>query len=535
MVCRLLSAIVLVVALSGCAKRETMVQAANRRGILLIGNKDEPADLDPNINEAITTSRILSALFEPLVHYSADGQSIVPAGAASWEIAGDGLTYTFHLRPDAKWSNGAPVTAMDYRDSFLRVIDPKVSAINASYLFSVVGAEDYLTGRLTDPHRVGVEAPDALTLVLRLRYPADYLLKTLTQDPFEPVYLPDLDAHGGRRQRGGPWERPGVLVSNGPFQLAEWKANAYVRVTRNPHYWDAAHVRLNEVRFFPTDDENAEERAFRAGQLHVTYRLPKTKVEGYAAEHPDEVHLVPKLRVDYLSFNVQAAPLSDPRVRRALSLAVDRNRLVHAALGRLGEPAATFVRPGTGGFQPTPRFRFDAAAARAQLAAAGFPGGHGFPNLEFALNGTSGVTLAVAEALQQMWHDVLNVDVHLRPMEFKVYLSVVRDHTFQVLLEGFSPFPDPHDLLAFGVTDDPNNDAGARNPAYDAAFQAADRTVDPARRLQAFDGLEALNAEQVYYAPLFFENQAVLVAPSVRGWRDHPLGDLNWHELFVQP
>jgi len=520
---------------AGCAKRVTMVEQANRDQVLLLGNKDEPADLDPNVNEAISTTRILGALFEPLVRYSDDGQSVVPAVAASWEASADGLTYSFHLRPDARWSNGRPVTAPDFRDSFLRVLDPKVSSVNASYAFAIVGAEDFLAGRLTDPRAVGIEAAGPYLLVLHLRFPAPYLLETLTSDPFYPVFLADLDAHGGRRQRGGPWERPGVLVSNGPFELAEWKANAFVRVTANPHYWDAAHVRVREVRFFPTDDENAEERSFRAGQLHVTYRLPKTKVPAYASEHPEEFHIAQKLRVDFLTFNVIAGPFLDPRVRRAFSLAVDRDRLVKAALGRLATPAATFVRPGTGGFQPTPRFHHDAAAARAELAAAGFPGGKGFPSVELALNGTTGVTLAVAEVVQQMWRETLGVEVHLRPMEFKVYLAAARDHAFQVLLEGFSPFPDPHDLLAFGVMGDPNNDAGAANPSYDAAFSAADRTVDLARRLVAFDAVEAINADQVYYAPLYFENQAVLVSPSVGGWRDHPMGDLNWHDLFLKP
>jgi oligopeptide transport system substrate-binding protein len=527
--------VALLLSAAGCSRRPTAVSEGNRDQVLLVGNKDEPADLDPHINEAISTGRILGSLFEGLVEYADDGQGVVPGAAESWEMSPDGLTYTFHLRPEARWSNGAPLTAQDFRDSFLRILDPHVGSETADYAFAIAGARDFLAGRFADPSRVGIEAQGAHTLVLRLNQPVPYLLKMLAWDPFYPVFMPSLDANGGRLQRGGPWERPGVMVSNGPFTLAEWRPNAFVRVVRNPNFWDAAHVRLKEVRFYPTDDEAAEERAYRAGQLHLTYTLPKTKVAVYENEDPAALHRIPVQRTNFIAFNVASGPFSDRRVRQAFSLAIDRERLARAALGDLGTPAHALVRPGTAGFMPGRRFPFDPPAAARLMEEAGFPGGRGFPAVELTLNGNGGTVLAVAEILQQMWAEHLGVRLQLRPLEFKVYLSVDRDRQFQVLLEGYGGVPDPHDQLSFGVSGDPNNDSGAANPAYDRAFAVSDRELDPGRRQVALDAVEAINAAEVYYAPLYYSDRAMLIRPSVQGWHDHAVAAINWRELYLQP
>jgi len=522
-------------AASGCARRSTTVDEGNRRGVLHVGNKDEPADLDPHINDAVSTARILAALFEGLVQYSDDGQNVVPAGAERWEVSPDGLAYTFHLRESARWSNGAPVTAQDYRDSFMRILDPRVGSEAAGSAFAIRGAREFAMGRDPDPAKVGIRVADTHTLVIELGHPAPYLLNVLAWSPYYPLYMPSLDANGGRRQRGGPWERPGVLVSNGAFTLAEWRPNAFVRVVRNPAYWDAAHVRLAEVRFYPTDDEASEERAFRAGQLHMTYGLPKTKMDAYEKAASPELHRVPTQRTNFIAFNVNQGPFSDRRVRRAFSLAVDREKLVHAALGSLGTAAHAMARPGTAGFFPRDRFPFDPALAARLMAEAGYPGGRGFPATELTLNGNTGLVLSVAEVLQQMWAQALGVHVELRPLEFKVYLSVDRDKQFQILLEGYSPFPDPHDILTFGASDDPNNDSGVADPEYDRAFDASDRAPDRARRQEALDRVEAINAEGTYYAPLYYSDRGMLIQPSVRGWHDHAVASINWSELHLEP
>jgi oligopeptide transport system substrate-binding protein len=526
--------IAVVLAVAGCGKHTTTVEEGNRDGVLHVGNKDEPDDLDPHINDAISTARILCSLFESLVVYSDNGQDVVPGAADRWHVSPDGLTYTFHLRP-ALWSNGQPVTAEEFRESFLRIIDPHVASEVAGNAFAIVGARDFLEGRLKDPAKVGIVAVDDSTLVIHLVHPAPYFLKMLCWTPFYPLYLPSLDANGGRLQRGGPWEKPGVLVSNGPFTLAEWRPNAFVRVVRNPKYWDAEHIRLNEVRFYPTDDEASEERAFRAGQLHMTYTLPKSKLEVYEKEHPEELHTLPIQRTCFLAFNTRTGPFADRRVRAAFSLAVNRESLVRAALGGLATPAHSFVRPGTAGFVPTERFGYDPVAAARLMAEAGYPGGKGFPAVELTLNSNTGLTISVGEVLQQMWADALGVRLTLRPLEFKVYLQVDRDKQFDLLFEGYSTYPDPHDMLSFLMSEDPNNDSAVSDPAFDRGYEASDRAPDPAARARILDGLEAINARATYYAPLYFSNRAMLMQPSVKGWHDHPVAAINWSELYLQP
>jgi oligopeptide transport system substrate-binding protein len=523
-------------ALAGCARHETLVEAGTRDQVLHFGNKDEPSDLDPHITTASSTAKLLSSLYEGLVVFSGDGRTVQPGMADRWTVSPDGLTYTFHIRDGARWSNGAPLTSRDFLDSFMRVLDPQVGCEDVGWAFPIKGARDFVEGRSKDPSTIGIGAPDPHTFVITLAHPAPYMPMLLTTNLFLPVYMPSLDANGGRRQRGGPWTLPGKLVGDGPFILSDWKPNAYVSVKRNPEFWDAEHVLLNEVRFYPTDDENSEERAFRAGELHVTFRLPKTKVPVYEAEHPQELHIVPVLRSNYLTFNVAKAPFTDPRVRRAFSLAIDRDNLVKAALGRLGTPAYSFVRPDTGGYTPHNGFPFDPEGARKLLADAGFAGGAGLPPVEFTLNGNFGTTVAVAEVIQQMWAENLGVHVALSPLEFKVYLSVSRERQFQVLFEGWTyAMPDARDMLELGVTGDPNNDSQGSSQEYDAAFAATDSTADQAKRWAAFDRMEAINARETFFAPIFFTNQGFLVHPSVRGWQDNAIDIVDWRGLHLVP
>jgi len=522
--------------LSGCARRESSVEVGTRDQVLHLGNFAEPADLDPHTNNSGNTGFILSALFEGLVSYGNDGATILPGVAERWDISPDGLTYTFHLRPNARWSNGEPVTAQDFRDSFLRVIDPVLGCETANMAFPIVGARDFLEGRSKDPNSVGVRAPDDHTFITILNHPAPYWLGILAQNgPFWPVNLRSVDAAGGRHKRGAAWTEPGKLVSNGPFLLAEWRPNAVIRVEHNPQYWDAGHVRLKEVRFYPTDDESAEEHSYRAEQLHITYRLPEPKVAAYEKERPAELQISPLLRVSYLTFNVTKPPFTDPKVRRAFSLAVNREQLVHAALGRLGAPAPTMTRPGTGGYTAPLATDFNPAEARRLLAEAGFPNGAGLPKIEFSLNGNTGVTLLIGAALQEMWAQNLGVHVTLQPMEFKNYLSVLREKQFQLLLDGWGyGINDPRDPLELATTDDPNNDSAWSNREYDAAFALGDSTREPAERRAAFDTMEKILAREAPYAPLYYTNRGFLMQPSVHGWRNNPLEMIDWRQLWLE-
>lgn len=532
-----LTALALLLLPGGCARHETAVESGTRGQILHLGNRDEPADLDPNTNNGSTTGFILSSLFEGLVTFSRDGVTIQPGAAERWEISPDGLTYTFHLRANARWSSGEPVTAQDFRDSILRLLDPALACEQANQAFPIVGAQDFLEGRSKDPNSVGVRAPDAHTLVTILSHPAPYWLSILAQNgPVWPVNLRSVDANGGRHKRGGAWTQPGKLVGNGAFVLAEWRPNAVVRVVRNPLYWDAARVRLKEVRFYPIDDESSEERAYRAGQLHLTRRLPQSKVAVYEREHPTELQLTPELRTSYLTFNVTRPPFTDARVRRAFSLAVNREQLVRATLGKLGTPATSFVIPGVAEYTPPVTLKFDPVEARRLLTEAGYPGGAGLPPVEFTLNGNAGVTLEIGAALQEMWSQNLGVRVTVQPAEFKVYLSLLREKQFTLLLDGWGyGIPDPRDPLDLASTGNLNNDSAWSDRVYDAAFARADHTLVTAERRAAFDEMETILAREVPYAALYHANQGFLRHPSLHGWTNNSLRAIDWRELWLEP
>jgi oligopeptide transport system substrate-binding protein len=241
---------------SGCAKRESAVARGNREGVLHYSVGSEPSDLDPHVVTSLAEARIIPALFEPLVSFDPADLHPVPALAESWEISPDGLTYTFHLR-EAQWSNGEPITAQDCIDSWRRILTPSLAADYAYLFYLIQGAEDFHQGRTTDFSQVGLAAPAARTLVVRLAHPAPYFLQLLLNMPWRPVNVRSIAAHGDAYQRGTAWTRPDRLVTSGPFVLKEWLPHQRLVVGKSPTYWDRAHVQLNAIVFYPTDSVDA--------------------------------------------------------------------------------------------------------------------------------------------------------------------------------------------------------------------------------------------------------------------------------------
>ena len=521
---------------TGCSRHETAVEAGVRTQTFHLGNSAEPADLDPHTNNAAVTDFIFMALFEGLVRLDNDGTTISPGVAERWEVSPDGLNYTLHLRADATWSNGDPVTADDFLAAFRRLLEPKLGCEGVNIVFPIAGARDYLEGRSEDFATVGVKAPDPRTIVLKLAYRAPYFLTVLADSHLSPLHQPSLDRFNGRDQRGGKWTQPGNLISNGPFILKEWQPNTVVAVTKNPRYWNAAKVRLNEVRFYPIEDVSAEERAFRTGQLSATYTLPYSKLATYADRKAPELRSAPILRTDYVSFSTQRPPFNDPRVRRAFSLAIDRERLVATVLKGHGRPAFSLVPSGAGGYTFPPFCRYDPVEAKKLLREAGFPDGAGFPALEYTLSSRSEDVLLLAQALQQMWQQTLGVKVALAPTEFKVWLDLLRSKSFAFTGDTWvMGVNDPVDLLACCVTGDPNNDAGWGNARFDAAFAAVTGAPDENARRAAIATCEQIIAEDAPFAPIFFTTRTHLVHPSVIGWRDNPLQKIDWTAISLAP
>jgi oligopeptide transport system substrate-binding protein len=524
-----------VIASGGCARHETPVQQGDRDGILHFGNLSEPAALDPQVVTGVSEHNIISALLEGLVAEDPATLDPVPGVAESWEVSANARRYTFHLRPDARWSNGDPVTASDFVFSYRRILTPSLGAPYAYMLFCIEGAEAYNKGELADFDAVGVKALKEHTLEITLHEPVPYFLAMLNHYSWFPVHPPTILAHGGIGDIGTAWTTPGHFTGNGPFVLTDWRANKHIIVSRSATYWDRDRVRLNAIHFYPIGDQSIEERAFRAGQLHVTGTIPADRIDHYRETAPGLLHLDPYLGCYYYLFNTRRPPLDKPAVRRALALAVDRDRITRH-ITRAGEvPAFHFTPPGTGGYTAEQPLTGTLDEARRLMAEAGFPGGKGFPTLTVLYN-TADAHARIAEAIQQMWKQELGIDIELVNMEWKVYIEQTQNGQYDIARAGWiGDYPDPNTFLDLWVTGGGNNRSGWSNPAYDALIRQAAQTPENTRRHALFQEAEGILMKETPILPIYFYRSKSLVQPSVQGWMSNLLDHHPWKHISLSP
>jgi oligopeptide transport system substrate-binding protein len=509
--------------LSACAKRESPVAEGIRTHTLLLGNQNEPATLDPHLVNAATDFNLSYALFEGLTVFDEKTAQPLPGVAERWDISPDGRIYTFHLRANARWSNGDRVTARDFAYSLQRQLTPALGSVYTYMLWPIKNAEPFSTGKLTDFSAVGVAVIDEATLQLTLERPTPYLLALAAHPTWMPVHRATVEKFGQSDDRSSPWTRPGRMVGNGAFVLAEWSPNARIVVTKNPHYWDAARNRLERVIFFPTEKADVEERDFRAGQLHITFSLPPSKVPVYRAQPNSPLQINPSLFVIYLNFNSTKPPFNHPKLRRALALAVDRAAIAERVYNGAGAPAGSVTPPHCGAYLAPRGQGLDYAAARTLLAEAGYPGGQGLPPLPMqVLNDDK--QPKVAEAIQAMWQRELGVRLTIEPLEQKTWIQNQQTLTHTLGLMGWTAdFPDPITFLDLFKTGGGNNFTGWSNPSYDALLDQAANTADPAARFAVLQKAEALLLDQAAVAPLIHGAETKLIHPAVKNWEPSPL------------
>jgi oligopeptide transport system substrate-binding protein len=531
----LLSAwLALTLGLAACARREAPVAAGVRDGTLLVGNHAEPQELDPQLIAAYTDQNIAVALFEGLCALDERTSQPVPAVAEQWEVSPDGLTWTFKLRATAKWSDGEPLTAHDFVASWRRVLAPTLAAEYAYLLYPLKHAEALNSGRLTDFTSLGAAALDDRTLRVTLEHPTPYLPALTAQPVWFPINPRVLARFGDVNQRLPAWTRPENLVGNGPFTLSRWRPNADLTVVKNPSYWDAANVRLNQIVFFPTESPEVEERNFRAGQVHLTYGLPTSKLATYRADDPAALRLDPFLQAIFLRFNTTRPPFNDARVRRALSLAVDREAIATSVLRGAGAPARSFTPPDCAGYTARATVPTDFEAARRLLAEAGFPGGRGLPVIDLQVRNDEHQP-RLAEVLQAQWQKELGITLTITPLEQKTWVQ--NQQTLNYTLSGagwIGDFVDPVTFLDLFVSTGGNNWTGWASADYDRLIAQAAVTPDPAARREVFQQAEALLLEQAPVAPVFFGTRAYLIHPAVKGWEPSLLGLHQYKKVYLQ-
>lgn len=518
--------LIVVVAVAGIAwfhqvrtHRPTRVEEANRDGILLLGNGTEPATLDPQLASGQPEHLIFHSIFEGLIAPAAgnpDGDA--PGAAASWTHE-NYTTWTFKLQPQGRWSDGTALTTADFLFAYRRILSPKLGADYATMLYPMLNAEEYHTGRLKDFSQVGVQALDDHTLRIQLKGPAPYLPSMLKHYSWFPVPKHVIEKHGKIDDRGNTrWTRPGNMVCNGAFKLKSWFVNQNVEVDRNPHYWDAANVKLNGIVFLPIVSDTTEERAFLDGQLHVTLTMPLAKIPVYRESGSPFFHSDPLLSVYFYRCNITRKPFNDVKVRQALSLAIDRESITRNILRAGQKPATGLTPPGTVKDYETPAItRFDPAQAQRLLAEAGYPEGRGFPVFDILIN-TSEAHRTLAEAVQAMWKKHLNIPVRVLNQDWGVYLDSQRKLDYDVCRAAWvGDYLDPSTFLAMWQTGDGNNNTGWSSPRYDELIKQSFSEGDAEKRLRILNEAETLMLNEAPVLPVYWYTHSYLMRPEVKG------------------
>ena len=529
--------VVLLGLLLGCSKStEKPNQSGSIPQILHLGNGAEPMGLDPQIVTGVPEHHIISALIEGLVTENKKNLNPEPGTAERWETSEDGLVWKFHLREDAKWSNGDPVTANDFVESYQRMLTPSLGSQYAYMLHVVKNAEAYNSGKLKDFSQVGFKAINDKQLNITLKAPTPYFLSLLNHYSWFPVHIPSIKKHGGIDKPDNRWTLPGNFVGNGPFILDKWEINKVIVVKKSSTYWDRKTVKLEEIHFHPISDVEVEERAFRSGQIHVSNTIPLNKIEVYRKKDAEKLRIDTYLGTYFYRLNTKRKPLDDKRVRMALALAVDRESIVRNIHYRTVKVAGNITPPGTGGYtyQGSP-LKYDPDKARQLLAEAGFPGGQGFPKLSVLYN-SSEQHRRMAEVIQQMWKKNLGIEIELANEEWKVYLKTSQEMDYDISRAGWiGDYPDANTFLDMWLTDGGNNYTGFSLVEYDKLIADAANAPSVEARLALFQKAEGLLMEEMPILPIYFYTARYLIDPQVREWHPTILNHHPYKHVYLAP
>lgn len=486
-----------------------------------------PQALDPARAAAVGGATIIGDLFEGLYRVGPGGAPVL-AAAERHDVSPDGLTHTFTLREKGRWSDGAPVTADDFVFAWLRALDPALAAAGASTLHTVAGARAY-NRAVADAERaalkraVGLEARDPRTLVMRLTQPDPHLSWRLTRPAAVPVQRAQVEAHPD------DWLTPERAVTNGPWTLSALSPGQRVSARRNPHFADGAPVPFDAIEYVIVEDETAAYNLYRTDKLdYVAGKVPASAVTTLRREGSTELRVVPFAGVDFYLVNTTRAPFDDPRVREALSLAIDRAAIGHHVLKSGELPAESLVPPSLGGDHPP---SFDPARAKALLAEAGY--GPERPLRRFTLAHDQGdAARRLAEYAQQQWKKNLGVDCDVSSMERKVLLGQQRALDYDLSRAAwFADVPDPAEFLDPWTSDSRANRSGWKSAAFDQAAERLSRLTEPVARQRAAKAAEALLIQGRPAIPTYVHVRSDLVKPYLLG-HDPSTGTVQPSRLF---
>jgi oligopeptide transport system substrate-binding protein len=492
----------------------------------------DPDSLDPQKVRGSEAQNIVRDLCEGLTTLDTHANA-APGVARSWSVSADGRTWTFNLRPEARWSNGDRVVAADFVAGLQRLVTPATASAYAQYIDVIANTNDIITGK-KPPQSLGVAAPDDSTVVVTLASPALYLPALLSHPSTCPVHRPTL-----ARYTDG-YARAGVMVSNGAFVLKEWVQGSYILATRNHYYWNDAATRLDGVKYLPVPDENAELARYRGGEIQITDVVPRGQFDWIKAHLGDQLHVGPQLATYMYGFNLRRAPFRDnPKLRRALSLVIDREMLVERVL-RVGElPAYGWVPPGVDNYTSQ---SFDyrgepmaarIAEARRLYAAAGYSRAR---PLSFELRYNSGEAhTKLAVAIASMWKEALGVDVRLTQVEFKSLLQDIDRGDVEVFRSSWvGDYNDAYSFAQYLKSDFGVNLPHYKSAEYDALLARAAAETDASKRRALLEEAERVMLRDTPLIPLYFYVNKHLVKPEVVGWYDNVMNVVYSKDLGLR-
>ncbi len=517
-----ITALLMLVAFAGCGP-------ATKRADLVFLNGAEPETVDPSLITGQPEGRIAQTLFEGLTTFDKTGTP-VPGVAKYWDISPDARVYTFHLRYDARWSDGAPVTAHDFVRSWQRTLAPATASEYAYQLHYIRNGREFNDGKIRDFNEVGVKATDDRTLVVTLENPTPFFLDLCAFVTLMPVPVEVIETYGDE------WVKPEYIRGNGAYVLKKWRVNDRLRLEKNPYYWNRDNVAMEAVDVLPISNANTAFNFYASGEadLMMDKGLAPPSLLGELRKRED-FHAAPFLGTYFLRFNATKKPFNDPKVRLAFSLVIDK-KLIVDKITRAGEqPAPSLVPPGTAGYLPPPGLVRDCDRARILMEEAGYKGGKGFPLITYLLS-EGELNQAIAIELQSMWRRELGVNVNLQTKEWKTYLGSLSSIDYDIARSSWvGDYADPNTFLDMFVTDGGNNRTGWSNPVYDTLIADAAAELNQARRFNIFREAEMLlvSREAVicplyFYVGIQFYDPAKLGGIEANVLDEHPIKAMYW-------
>lgn len=530
--CLLLVGLFSVLPLAGCsAQKVPDSNAARAAKIFRINIGTEPPELDPARMDDLVSFSVTLPLMKGLTQFDQQ-MKVIPAIASSWDVSEGGKHYVFHLRPDARWSDGRPVTASDFVFSWHRALDPEIGGSYAFFMYELKNGKAYYDGKLKDINQVGVHAQGEHTLVVDLERPTPFF----TQLAASPIMLPlreDL-----LKRTGDKFVEAGNFLSNGAYTLKKWAHEEKIELVPNPYFYEkdpAKRPQIKRIDMYMINDANTSVVMYENGELdfiETTTSIPSFDVRRLR-KSPD-YHSGILHRINYFGFNVKKHPFDDVRVREAFAYALDRN--YYPKLMQSGQkPIASWISPGLLGYNPEIGLKFDPDKAKKLLAEAGYPNGKGFPTVDLTYM-TQYDIQKEAQIAQYLWKKYLNVNVRLVNMEWKVFLKQLDEDPSPIFRMGwFVDYPDADSYMGVFLSDSGNNFTRWKSKQYDDLVARAVITLDPGERQKLYDEAQRLLLEKdAVIVPVYVAEKTYLIKPWVHGLQINPLNLPNYDHLSIR-